>query len=632
MSTLEQLTLYSGEDLIEDSQLRSVLLFSRFSKNQAGQEYMIQRLVLSIVIQEDGNCGVPEIQNALSKKSITLKPKEISKILDDLYSSKLVMPLSTGKYKAIVDEEEGREYFNQLGADTERLIEGIYHRYEGYCDTPEQNPALVKTNIRLALSIYYKMAGLTFFRLQKGKENVKQAIGSAFKNGLDMKSAKRLIVAIGDAIDKPTPEEKTCMAQWARAYVVTQILQLDPTLKNFKQERLKNKSFVLDTDVVLRAITTHTSNSAEYRRNIDYIRKLGCKIYIPDDVIREVRGCAEEALSIAATMTKEQLLEFDDTMLRGSKSNVFIEDYVNQIRSDEDNFDLPFSIYMGNIYQFRDKRVLARRIASIIGEENLALKMPEFKLDEKLAEELRQKIYEQTSNTTRGVERSDKSNESLSESDAYLYLTIQKCNTDQDNIADATGLLPYKYYLLTTSHRTIDCAKSLSIYTEDIICNPKSLSAVLAELGDIQLDDAEVINLFENPFLVYTADAIWEQIEPLLKAGAHIYHADTNLLKSMVDQRFDEVLMCKTIEERTHLYRDYHQKGFKFSEDMALLKQDNVQLSEENIKLKKEKEQKDAEIKRLRHQIDVNKYERRVRGNGEKKQKTLHDIIINPQK
>lgn len=623
MAAPEKLKLYSGDNLIEDSQLRSVLLFSKFAKNKAGQKYMIQRLVLSIVIQEDGNCGLIEIQNALSKKAINLKPKEISQILDELYESKLVMPLSAGKYRAIASEDEGREYFLQLSIQTDNLIDGIFQRYEKLCDKPEQNPALVKDNIRLALSVYYKMAGLTFFRLQKGKESIKQAIGSAFSNGLDMKSAKRLIVAIGDAIDKPTPDEKACMVQWARAYVVTQILQLDPTLKNFKQERLKNKSFVLDTDVVLRAITTHTSNSAEYRRNIDYIRKLGCKIYIPDDVIREVRGCAEEALSIAATMTKEQLLEFDDTMLRGSKSNVFIEDYVNRIRSDEDNFDLPFSIYIGNIYQYRDKRVLARSIASIIGEENLALKMPEFKLDEKLTEELRQKIYEQTSNTTRGVERSDKSNESLSESDAYLYLTIQKCNNDQDNIAASAGLLPYKYYLLTTSHRTIDCAKSLGIYTEDIICNPKSLSAVLAELGDIQLDDAEVINLFENPFLVYTADAIWEQIEPLLKAGAHIYHADTNLLKSMVDQRFDEVLMCKTIEERTHLYRDYHQKGFKFSEDLAKLKWDNVQLSKENIKIKEESNQKDEEIKKLRHQVEVNRYERRVRGKNIKKQRTL---------
>lgn len=623
MAAPEELKLYNGDDLIEDSQLRSVLLFSKFAKNKAGQEYMIQRLVLSIVIQEDGNCGLVEIQNALSKKAISLKPKEISKILDDLYESKLVMPMPTGKYRAIANEDEGREYFLQLSQQTDSLIEGIYQRYQMLCDKPEQNPALVKDNIRLALSIYYKMAGLTFFRLQKGKESVKQAIGSAFSNGLDMKTAKRLIAAIGDTIDNPTTEEQSCMSQWARAYVVTQILQLDPTLKNFKQDRLRNKSFVLDTDVLLRAITTHTSNSVEYRRNIDYLRKLGCKIYIPDKVIKEVCGCAEEALSIAATLTKEQLLEFDNTLLHGSKSNVFIEDYVNLVKSDEDNYDLPFNMYMGNIYLHRDKSVMVRRIASVIGEENLALKLPEHKLDEETTEKLRLKIYEQTSSTPRGIERTERSNENLSEVDANLYLTVQKCNEDKDGTKETNGLLPYKHYLLTTSHRTIDCAKSLGIYTEDIICNPKSLTAVLAELGDLQLDDAEVINLFENPFLVYTADAIWEQIEPLLKAGAHIYHADTILLKSMVDQRFDDVLRCKTTEERTHLYRDYHQKGFKFSEDLAVLKRDNVQLSEENIRIKEESNQKDEEIRRLRHQVEVNRYESRVRGKNSKKQRTL---------
>lgn len=91
----------------------------------------------------------------------------------------------------------------------------------------------------------------------------------------------------------------------------------------------------------------------------------------------------------------------------------------------------------------------------------------------------------------------------------------------------------------------------------------------------------------------------------------------------VVDQRFDEVLSCKTTEERTHLYRDYYQKGFKFSEDLAMLKRDNVQLSKENIRIKEESNQKDEEIKKLRHQVEVNKYERRVRGKNSSKQRTL---------
>lgn len=608
MANKLELKLYDGNDLIEDSQLRSVLLFYQFSSKHEGEEFMMQRLVLSIIIQENGNCSLDDIQRALAAKSITLSAKEVNKYLTALISDKLIFPTSDGNYKAISNEEKGEEFFRQLNIDTDHLIDGIYRRYEKLCVKPEPSPAHIKSIIRKALSVYYKIAGLTFFRLQKGRENIKEAIGETFKHTIEASSAKRLITAIGETIEKPTDSERACMVKWARAYVVTQVLRLDPMLKNFRQDRLRKKSFVIDTDVLLRTITTHTAQSDEYRRNIEYLRKLGCKLFVPEDVIKEVKGCAEEALGIAGQLSLQQLIELKDTLNQGPKANVFIEDYLNMVSSDDDNKDLPFKVYLGNIYRYQDSSVLRRRIASVIGDKNVNLTLPKYELDEETQARLSEKILQITSSTQKGSTRSEKFNEKVSMSDAQLYLTIQKCNMEGGELASGDGILSYKYYLLSQSHKTIDSAKSLSIYKEDIICNPKSLTAVLSQLGDIQMNDSEIINLFENPFLVYTAEEIWNKIEPILKKGGFIYHADTNQLKSLVEVDFDKALRTEDPEERIAHYKQFTDMGFKFSEDLARLaiqnqslKKENEEFRKENIKSKEIIEKLSKERKKDRH-------------------------------
>ena len=66
-------------------------------------------------------------------------------------------------------------------------------------------------------------------------------------------------------------------------------------------------------------------------------------------------------------------------------------------------------------------------------------------------------------------------------------------------------------------------------------------------------------------------------------------------------------------------------------EDFTVLRRDNVQLSKENIRIKEESNQKDEEIKKLRHQVEVNRFERRVRGKNINKQRTLKKIRVSCQ-
>lgn len=616
-----QLSLYQDTNALEEAQLRSVLLFSRFGKKQEGEEYMLQRLVLSIIIEGDGKYDLACIQNILKRNfSVDMKLKDISRHATHLYNDKLlIVDSSTGNYKAITDEASGREFFSKLNRDTDDLINSIFNRFISLCTGGIPHAPLIKNTIREALSVYYKMSGLTFFRLQKKSDNVKKAIETVFKK-LNPTISNRLITAIGETLEQPTPQQKEVLNQWAKAFVITQILQLDPTLSQFKQQQLKEKSFVLDTDVVLHALATHTELSQDYRYCLDYISKLGCRIYIPQEVLAEASGCAQEALDKTYSLTTRQLMELRDALLKSSQSNVFIEDYVCQVLHDEDKQDMNFMTYISNIYRNGHPEVMFRRLATVISTENVNRKLPKVELDEKTEEQLQTAIYELTIDTAKGSGRSDFSNIRFSAFDARLYLTLVQLNKNGigEQVDLTKGLLPYKFYILTASRKTIKGAKQLNLYSEDIICSPKALLIALKELGELQGKDVSIINLFENPFLVHMADQIWERIEPLINQGVQLYHADIQQLKVMVDEKFDALLVSDNPEEIALRAYQYSRKGFKFSEHIASLGKKNealTQVVEEKDQIIETQRQL---IERLRKQRATERYEERVR-NGIKK-------------
>ena len=617
------LSLYQDIDALEEAQLRSVLLFGKFGKDQEGEEFMLQRLILSIIIEGDGQYDLDRIKTILHENfSVEMKMKEINKHVTSLYNDNmLVLSEDTGNYKAIVEETKGRDFFTKLNQDTDELINDIYLRFSILNPQGIPSTQLVKNTIREALSVYYKMSGLTFFRLQKKSDNVKNAIQTVFQK-LDEKTSKRLITAIGETLENPTAKQKAVLEQWARAFVITQLLQLDPTLSQFKQKQLQEKSFVLDTDVVLHALATHTELSQDYRYCLDYINKLGCKIYVPKEIIKEVNGCAEEALEISDKRGREQLIELRETLLTSSKSNVFIEDYIRQILEDPDKHDLNFTTYITNIYRYKHPEIMATRLSGVIGKENINRQLPVVELDEETEQNLQSAILELTMETAKGVNRTESFNVKVAQSDARLYLTLVHLNVNgTDNLVDVTkGLLPYKFYLLTASRRTIKSATQLKLYKENIICSPKALLVALKELGELKGTDISIVNLFENPFLVYMADQIWERIEPILDRGAEFYHADIQQLKVLVDEKFDDLLINKEPEEMARRAQEYKKQGFKFTDHYVILGERNEALTQVVEEKNQIIEAQRQEIERLRKQRAKERYEERVK-NGIKNKK-----------
>lgn len=611
-----KLSLFEGNSDIEDSQLRSILLFNEFTKEQDKEQYLMQRTILSIVVQLNGNCTHDEIRNILEKKfNMPLRAKDVSKHVRALEADGLVH-ISNNRIIALTEQDGNNEFFAKLNEETERLISNIYDRYivlEG-SDDAHKIP-LVKNNIRKALSVYYKIAGYKFFGLKKDVERSINAVEIAVE-GLGEADGRRLVAAIADTIDKPDELERMVINKWAKAYIVTQLLQLDPTLASFKQNRLRKKSFVIDTDVLLHAITTHAQYSVKYREVLSYLQRLGCELIVPAEVLEDIKGHAEQAIKLVHETGEEQIKQFDDYILSSTKfNNVFITDYVKRVRTDTECKDMRFDSYLGNIYFQRSNSVLFNSIGNVIGLASLKNKLPDIKpIDADLKGRLSERILEKTIFSPKGAERSNRFNQGVADDDSDLYLRISKCNEEADLRDDDNKMFPEKYYFITQSTKIERSARELGIYYRDIICHPEALITAISELGDIPDGEVEIINLFDNPFLVYTANDLWSRIEPIIKEGHFIYHEDTCQLRAKVNIKFDEWLTCKNNDEKVQLARKYERQGFKFAKVVTDLADEVENAKKERDIMHVELASKDEEIKKLKKLLDTKRYEYRIMG------------------
>lgn len=600
---------YSGSDQMEAAMLRGILLFNGKITDSKRQN-MIQKAVLSIVIYGGGSTKQSDIERILDERfNVDYRQLDIQQIINQLHTKDLVEINKDGTIVA-KDVKGEDDFFKQLNDETHVLIDSVIERItkQSRVLLNESDKNKLPNNIWKALSSYYSMYGYKYFRVSKNPdtEKMRDAIECAV-DGLNKNVGQAVVRALADLIADPSENELRILEKWARAYVAMQAMNLDPMLRNFKQTKISQKSFVIDTDVALHAITTHAKHSKDYRLMIDQLKAARCKMFIPDRVVDEISDHIDAAWKWYGSFGP-QLIDFTDEILDSKIGNVFIEDYVKQIRLDPQITDFPFKTYLENFRSEEFPTLTWDCLKEVFGEgvQDNPLRMEN--LDDNEKEKLKSKVLEQTMTTAKGIHRSDEKNEDVAELDAMLYLTLMKMNKNEDGDERPLGK---RIYLLTGSDRTNRCAKEIDIYQKDICCNPQSLIAIMQETGSLNGSKVRIINLFENPFLVYAAEEIWNEVEPLLNNGARLKYVELRKLRLDVDAHIDRILTCKTQEERVIEAQRQLDRGYLFAKELVeadqLIKERDTTIALKDTLLEK----KDEEIAKLKAQIERKRKEKR---------------------
>lgn len=590
-------SLFIAQNELEESLLRSAMLILNGGKGKRADQF--SRAILAVVIYGTPHGGY-DVKNVTSvfnaKFHLDEDEQNIQHQINILIRDGYVKPTDNGTYVENDESKKGQKFFEDLGNRTNALLNGIVAKVRNKHTLSERQVATIINNTKVALSAFFQMNALAMFGLQD-KESPKDndAIVKLLTKNIDAHIGKILVGVLAYTIDMPNDEEYIVLEQWAKAVVAMRSTNIDPMLRNFKQQQIAHKKFILDTDVLLNLLCRNARYSDSYRKMVSLLVDVGCNVLVPEFVIKEVGQHAETAKHKFSAQGK-QYIEYTDELLEGPKSNVFIEDYVKTIRKEPKRKGMEFSTYLGNIYSDQTNYVIKENIKKLIGTKNAETPYPlqENVLDEEKANALKEKIKERAMDTPKGWGRTIEQLEEGALNDTRLYLTVRNENVG----TETKGLLGYQSYLLTRSTRTIACATELELYDKHVVCHPNSLISILEDIG--QLGEIDVINLFDNPFLAYTAELIWDQVDPLIQAGAQIGHSDFIQLRAKYDLQINEIL-TEDMAKRQKLAEKYYKEGILFAKDWH-------ELFEEKQKVKVELEETKEEVQKLK--LDKNKLEK----------------------
>lgn len=617
---------YFKDKDIEEAMLKSCLLFnSKEIKNK--RNVIFQKFLLSLIIGD----GVANRKGILEKvttqyKGFLINENNIDFAIQELIKNKFIKE-ENGELALTVESQQDMEKDVKLISEQQKhLIDDISKMVQRAYGKKISNENQVKSNIKDCIDYYYMVTGLSFFELDKRKETKElPQLGKIASNGLSSGEKEELsdqiIYTIGSVIENPTEEQKCILELLARNYITMQIMDIDPLLSEFKSTLIREKVFIVDTDVLLYLLTDNASFSKQYRKMIEMLQKCGCTIYIPEEVIKEVFNHAEAALKRYPFVS--YLIDTPGNLVRQDLKNVFIEDYYYTRALDNVKY-LTWKHYIKNYYSSTyGVSLISEQIKDKLGERIQYNTMSEeSNIDDKLLKKLAEASLEETYKTEKAQHRDEDKNQDIAKTDAQLYLQIKKQNEiNNERIGrkhvDRQDLLWNKYYILTNSTRVHYCAKQLGV-SANILCKPASLMAYLVETGLVQDNQLKIQSLFENPFLQHTAKTIWKDVENLLKLGIDIKGKNIITMRFELQDEINNLLTNPTEEDCNDIYSHVKQKGYSFLPLIESAKKESEsyerkykELEEENrilqdklLKTKQIIEKKDKVIKK-------NKYENR---------------------
>lgn len=616
--------IYEDKD-IEEAMLKSCLLYS--NKNiKSKKNHLFEKFVLSLVISDLAN----------SKKTIKdyITEHNYNFIIDDSRLDVAINQLEKNELitinKDIISLKSGiktdaNNYVQKITNELDRLVEDILKKVQEGYKKSINNPVQVKSNIKECINYYYEVTGHSFFELDKRK-NVKELkkleeISSNNINTNDKDELGNLIIyAIGSILDSPNDAQQEVLESIARIYITTQIMNIDPLLTNFKSSIIKEKVFILDTDVVLYAITDNATKSKQYKMMINQLISCGCNIYIPEEVIKEVYNHAEAARKRYEYIS--YIFDNQSNWVINEFKNVFIEDYYLNKRFNSSNV-ITWEQYINNFHNSKyDYDFILEQIKEKLGNKIRYCSKPDgVNISEDDLSKLESATLNETNKTERAIYRNNNKNADIANTDAILYLSIKSLNEINDNRNGNISpnkkpkLLISKYYILTTSLRVHYCAKKLGL-SANILCHPLSLMAYLSETGIIAKDKIKITSLFDNPFLLHTANVAWEDIQTLVKSGVDIQGKNIVTMRYELREEIENMLTSNTASKYKDIYNSTKKKGYNFEphiekimqesgslkDTVEDLKQKIQEMKNENEKTKKIIEIKDKIIRREKYE------------------------------
>lgn len=624
---MSKVNIMEYDEQLEAAMIKSCMLMDRL--DATGREIYFEKKLLAYIFKGDIN-SLDSAYSLLSKQQpeYSFGKDKTGKALRALAEKGFIIIDDNGNVSLSEHAaSDGRLSAEKMSEDLDILVRDIYDSVRAVF--PGRNDRnQIMNNIRQCIEYFVRVSCYKFLGVDDNisANNINKLKELASTKLVGKKSlVDQIILSIGNALDSPTLEQQATLEKMSRIIMTTRMSGIDPFLNSFKNSVIGFKTFVLDTDFVLYAITDNGETSRQYQILLKMLLQCGCQVYIPKEVLTEVYDHAEAAIKgyrfvnpVAGQKGMNWAVEDVDNLILKSyylkkmeKSDASWFKYIRNYYDREAGESFTIDVVMGKLGKDKNlhygKMPYDCNIFNSTKQEDVVMR-----------DQLREKALAATLKTIKAEYRDDEKNQRVADTDTMLYLTVRKLNLEEKKrngeVAERNDLLSHKYYLLTEFFRIYYCAREIKVY-DKVLCTPTALMTYLVEAGIMNDKDLRIVSLFDNPFLAYIANESWDVAENLLKAG--IDFADKSIVRLRYDlqDELHQLLTSKPGEDAYNkAYEEVEEKGYQFVDAMAYAKEmeRKYRKSQEDLEeANKAIKEKDRQLAKKRYQDRINKLPKR---------------------
>ena len=606
--------LFSSDNGLETALLRSSLAFGINQELQGSRSQFLSQIISSLIMAEGPMSADDICRQFKIRFSKVISMDTVNSHLDKLTNKKKFLKKNrdTGKFEinSTARTTINSEYSDLL-KQTSDLINNIVEKTKQLNQGKlVSDKAKLRSKIKDALTYFFRLFGLDILGSDDNNPE-KDSFIKKMREDLHINEADALILALSETIDEQVHNKNGILKKWAKAYVFTQIAQLDPTLNSFELTQFKKKSFVLDTEVVLHCLVDNTRFCKEYKQLVETLLKCQCSVYVPPVILKEVVRHVKTSKN-SYLYFKSSMDIVPENILLSTIANVFVEDYYNSRKQ-----YASFEVYYDNFYDEEDpeeliKQLLLDKFKNIKFECKEVDKKDNYTIadNDTIAKYVEDILFE-TKYTTKGARRTEADNRAIAETDAYIYLGIAELlNGKKVSPEKNKDFLTNDMYFVTTSNRADKCARKYELQ-HDVCTNPNVLISILGTIG--QFDDSKPLQLFDNPFLVNAAKETWDDVHNAIEFGLNLKGANVYQLKRKLDKSLKRWIVKRDdLENMNQIVRDAKEIGIESYNGELANRLYIKSLEKENAQLKIEAIKKDKTISSLRKDKAKDSYLDRV--------------------
>ena len=367
------------------------------------------------------------------------------------------------------------------------------------------------------------------------------------RSHLDSDMGDLLVAALADALQAPTDSQAETIAHWTQAYLGLALMGLDPVLNDFQASRFSSKTFLLDTDIVLEAIVNDGTRSAGILDVLSSLAQRQCRLVVPDPVVDE---CVKHAARSEATYRffGNGLIQLTPAAVEERVWNAFVKGYYYAVVNGRIAKSVTYREYLANFYEEKTpSQFFSAVITDVLPDEVEILPvdsgrhhpLADAEVD-RLADALQQDLAERSKKARYRTEEEERV---LARTDATLYLSALAMNPPDKTARQ--HVLGGTCYLLTETARYERVAQLVGIPTK-VTVRPSTVAGILGFVGEA-ISPIEFVQLFDNPLLDRAVNAVWTDMEKLMRSGVDLRAKSLVRLRFDVDAAFHE---CLTAMER----------------------------------------------------------------------------------